>query len=209
VEQHLQDVPEQAKPTFERAALESRIQEAGAFKVSAPDQAWDTPLHPQASDKPDCLLQSARMCEERQTGCDPGLAAYKVPALERGLYDPNNGTSIEGFAEVIDERPGLEADLVSADGPQEIKDALDEGQSVIAAVDAYEFYKGRFNLEPSGAGHAVVVTGADEMPDGEWEFTVNDPNFESPNMRVDGQAFLRAWKNTDRQMITVARSGGA
>jgi len=31
--------------------------------------------------------------------------------------------------------------------PQDIKEALDDGKSVITGVDAYEFYRGQFNLE--------------------------------------------------------------
>jgi len=204
-----QDIPEQSvTQSPDQSGLEGHIREAEPAALGAPDQMLDTPQHPQG-DAPDCLLQSARMAEERQTGVDPGLDAYKQPAIERGIYDPASGTDLPAFVDVMNERPGIEAELVSADGPEDIKEALDSGESVIAGVDAYEFYQGQFNLEPNSGGHAIVVTGADQAPDGRWEFTVNDPNESTPNTPVDGETFLRAWDAQGRQMVTVQSKGGS
>jgi hypothetical protein len=203
-----QDVSEpRAAEPVDKAALEGRIREAEPAVLGAPDQMHDTPLHLQG-ESPDCLLESARMAEERQTGTDPGLEAYKQPASEQGIYDPANGTEMELFVYVINERPDVQAELLAADGPEDIKDALDSGQSVIAGVDAYEFYKDRYNLEPNAGGHAVVVTGADQAPDGGWEFTVNDPNEPVRNMPIGGASFLRAWDVQGRKMITMQHTGG-
>ena len=70
------EVPEQT-PTrlFDRITPESRLTDARPYRAGAPDQMSDTPLHGQDPDKPDCLLQSARMVEHKQTGIDPGLGA--------------------------------------------------------------------------------------------------------------------------------------
>lgn len=204
-----QEVPEQPDVAqAERAALEARIREAESYRVGAPDQMHDTPLHTQG-DAPDCLLEAARMAEQRQTGIDPGLEAYKDSAIEKGIYDPNEGTDLQGFVDVVNERPGVEGELTYADGPEDIKRALDNGESVIAGLDSYEYYKDQFNLEPNSGGHAVVVTGADQTGDGSWEFAVNDPNFETPNMPVEGERFLRAWEAMNRPMITIRGTGGA
>jgi hypothetical protein len=193
---------------YDKAALEARIKQAEPVTLGAPNQMADTPVHTQGN-APDCLLQSARMAEHRQTGVDPGLEAFKAPATEKGLYNPNEGTDLQGFADVMNERPGIEAKLQNAGGPEDIKTALDNGDSAIAAVDSYEFYKDQFNLEPNSGGHALVVTGADQTPDGSWKFTVNDPNQETPNIPVNGDRFLSAWDNTNRSMITVHAKGGA
>lgn len=193
---------------YDRAALEATIKQAEPVKLGAAGQMADTPMHTQG-DAPDCLLQSARMAEHRQTGIDPGLEAFKDPAIEKGIYSPDKGTDLQGFADVMNERPGIETKLDNASGPQEIKSALDKGDSVIAGVDAYEFYKDQYILEPNSGGHAVVMTGAEQAPDGHWNFAVNDPNFEQPNMPVDGDRFLSAWEKTDRAMLTVSGKGGA
>lgn len=170
-------------------------------------QMTDTPLHLQG-DQPDCLLQSARMAEHCQTGVDPGLEAYKTPAIEKGIYDPERGTDLtEMESIIINERPGIEAQLKFENKPEDIKESLDNGESVIAAVDAYEFYKGQINLEPNSGGHAVVVTSAEKLPSGDWKFTVNDPNFEPPNQSVAGDRFLNAWDKTDKPMIVVKKTG--
>lgn len=199
-DKQLPEIP--ASDSLDRTGLEARLKSAQPFEAGAPNQMADTPLHAQG-DQPDCLLQSARMAEHRQTGIDPGLDAYKHPATEQGLYDPRGGTDLTGFVEVINDRPGVQAELQYADGPQNIKDALDQGDSVIAGVDAYEYYKGQYNFEPNSGGHAIVVTGADQAPAGDWQFTVNDPNFETPNQPVSGDKFLRAWDVADRPMITM------
>lgn len=203
------EAPESAAAKgYDRAALEATIKRAEPVNLGAADQMADTPVHTQG-DAPDCLLQSARMAEHRQTGMDPGLEAFKDPAIEKGIYSPDKGTDLQGFADVMNERPGIEARLDNASDPQEIKSALDKGDSVIAGVDAYEYYKDQFNLEPNSGGHAVVVTGADRAADGAWEFTVNDPNFDQSNMPVDGDRFLPAWEKMDRAMLTVSGKGDA
>lgn len=193
---------------YDQAALEATIKRAEPVNLGAADQMADTPVHTQG-DAPDCLLQSARMAEHRQTGIDPGLEAFKDPAIEKGIYSSDKGTDLQGFADVMNERPGIEARLDNASGPQEIKSALDKGDSVIAGVDAYEYYKDQSNLEPNSGGHAVVVTGADQTANGAWEFTVNDPNFDQPNLPVDGDHFQSAWDKMNRAMLTVSSKGGA
>lgn len=198
--------PEQSPvESLDRGALEARLRKAGGFDLGEPNQMHDTPLHTQG-DQPDCLLQSARMAEHRQTGRDPGLEAFKQPAIEQGLYDPELGTTVDRFVDVINERPGVEAELTYGNNPEDIKDALDDGKSVIVCVDAYEFYKDACNLEPNSGQHAIVVTGAGETADGGWQFTVNDPNFEVPNLPVDGDRFLNAWDAAHRPVITVERA---
>lgn len=200
------EFPEHPPDQFDRGALEARLRVADAFDAGEPNQMHDTPVHCQG-DQPDCLLRSAQMVEHRQTGRDPGLDAYKRPAAEQGIYRTDGGvTNLPKFVEVMNERPGIQAELYRGDGPQDIKDALDDGKSVIACVDSYEFYKDVCNLEPNSGGHAVVVTGAGETTDGEWQFTVNDPNVEIPNVPVDGDRFLRAWNAAGRPMITVSRA---
>jgi len=205
----IKETPEGAAAKgYDRAALEATIKGAEPVRLGAADQMADTPVHTQ-DDAPDCLLQSARMAEHRQTGVDPGLEAYKDPAIEKGIYNPDKGTDLQGFADVMNGRPGIEAKLDNASGPQDIKSALDSGDSVIAGVDSYEFYKDQFNLEPNSGDHAVVMTGAEQAPDGHWNFAVNDPNFEQPNIPVDGDRFQAAWEKTDRAMLTVSGTGGA
>lgn len=193
---------------YDKAALEARIKQAEPVTLGAPNQMADTPVHTQGN-APDCLLQSARMAEHRQTGVDPGLEAFKAPATEKGLYNPNEGTDLQGFADVMNERPGIEAKLQNASGPEDIKTALDSGDSVIAAVNANEYYDIVEEGEPNDAGHAVVVTGADQAADGSWEFTVNDPNKDTPNIPVNGDRFVSAWNQMDRTMLTVHAKGGA
>ena len=208
-EADIKEAPESAAVRgYDRSALEATIKQAEPVNLGSADQMADTPVYTQG-DAPDCLLQSARMAEHRQTGIDPGLEAFKDPAIEQGIYSPDNGADLQGFADVINERPGIEAKLDNASGPEDIKTALDNGDSVIAGVDAYEFYKDQYNLESNSGGHAVVMTGAEQAPDGHWNFAVNDPNFEQPNMPLDGDRFLPAWEKTDRAMLTVSGKGGA
>ncbi len=192
----------------DRYALDARVREAEPVQVGAPNQMLDTPIHLQGKE-PDCLLRSAQMAEHRQLGKDPGLDAYKEPALKKGLYTPGpeGGTTFNRFPEVINERPDLHAELKHGVGPEGLKAALDGGKSVIANVDAHKFYAGRFYVPDRGYRHAIVVTGADQAPDGRWQFTVNDPNFPERNTPLNGKTFIGAWNDTRQGMITVQKSG--
>jgi len=200
---------EQALPAAtERMSMEARLQRAAPAEVGAPMQMTDTPVHTQG-DAPDCLLQCARMAEHRQTGLDPGLEAYKNPAQQEGIYDPETGTNVEKFADIMAERPGLSVEAGNAQGPEVIESALDQGKSVIVGVDAYEYYRGETNPEPNSSGHALVVTSAEQQSDSTWKFTVNDPNDSTPNLPVDGNRLLPAWSGTGQLMMTVeAKPGG-
>jgi len=197
------------RPVPPQVAAEQRLEAAapaGFRDAPVLGQMTDTPIHPQG-DQPDCLLQSARMAEHRQTGVDPGLEAYKTPAIEKGIYDSHSGTDMVGMVDVINERPGVEAQLKFQQRPEDIKQALDNKESVVTGVDAYEFYKGQYNLEPNSGGHAVVVTSAEKSPQGDWKFTVNDPNMETPNQPVAGDKFLKAWDKANKPMIVVKKTG--
>mgnify|MGYP000894228831 CR=1 FL=1 len=194
--------------SIERSWMEARLQRAAPADVGAPLQMADTPVHTQG-DAPDCLLQCARMAEHRQTGLDPGLEVYKNRAQQEGIYNPETGTNAEKFAGIMAERPGLYVESGSAQGPEAIESALDQGKSVIIGVDAYKYYRSEANLEPNSGGHALVVTGAEQQADGAWQFAVNDPNDSSPNLPVDGSRLLPAWSDAGRMMMTIeARPGG-
>jgi hypothetical protein len=196
------------QPVAPEVAAGQRLEVAEPVRLRdtpKPGQMTDTPLHCQG-DQPDCLLQSVRMAEHQQTGVDPGLEAYKTPAIEKGIYDPDSGTDMNGMAGIINERPGVEAQLKSMQQPEDIKRTLDNHESVIAGVDAYEFYKDQMPyMEDSGAGHAIVVTSAEKLPNGDWKFTVNDPNFETPNQLVAGDKFLNAWDKKGSPMLVIQK----
>lgn len=202
------EISEQAIGKDEGRALDARLREAQPLEMGAADQMHDSPIHTQG-DAPDCLLECARMAEHTQLGSDPGLDAFKQPAVHEGIYDPDDGTDMNRFTDVINERPGLEAHLQTGNGPEDIKSNLDAGCSTIVGVDSYEYYKGQYNLAPDGGGHALLMTGADRASNGNWEFTVNDPNFETSNQAVDGRTFLESWDAVGRPMITVQKTGGA
>jgi len=185
-----------------------RIDAAQPGDKVVPGQMTDTPLH-QQGDKPDCLLQSARMAEHRQTGVDPGLDAYKTPAMEKHIYDPSSGiTDLPEMTKIMDNRPGIEAELKMQQTPQELEQALNNGDSAVVAVDAYEFYKDQVpGMQPDSGGHAIVVTSAEQLPDGQWKFTVNDSNVDTPNVPAAGEKFLNAWNQAGRPMVVVRKTG--
>lgn len=199
----------QDRPVSPQVMAEQRLDAATPAGMDAPEagQMTNTPIHTQ--DGPDCMLQSARMAEHRQTGIDPGLEAYKTPAMERGIYNSRDGvTDLREMTDVINNRPGIEAELTTQQTPEDIQNALNRGESVIVGVDSYEFYKDQVpGIQPGDGGHAVVVTSAEQQPNGKWEFTVNDPNSDIPNLPVDGDKFINAWNQADRPMVAVRRAG--
>lgn len=192
---------------LDRRTLESRLNQADSVRYGAPSQMTDTPLH-QQGDAPDCLLQCARMAEHRQTGRDPGLAAFKQPAIEQDIYDPGSGTQSDKFLSILNDRTGVQAESSCAAGPEAILDSLNQQKSVIVGVDAYEYYKVESNLEPNAGGHALLVTGAERLDNDKWKFAVNDPNQETPNIPIDGERLLPAWKDAGNLLITVERKPG-
>jgi hypothetical protein len=180
------------------AAQVSEASEQAALK----GQMTDTPHFHQ--DGPDCLLQSGRMAEARQTGKDPGLETIKDEAIKRDAYN-NKGTDLKEFTNQMNDRPGLQANLQTGTGLEDIKTELDKGNSVIGIVDGGAFYEGY----DDGSGHAVVVTGAEKGNDSSWKLTVNDPNEFRPNTPVDENVFKNAWNAMDNKMIVVSKKGGA
>ncbi|MCB0038048.1 MAG: hypothetical protein H6646_00250 [Anaerolineales bacterium] len=192
---------------LERRAYESRLSQSDSVRYGAPSQMTDTPLHQQGL-APDCLLQCARMAEHRQTGRDPGLVAFKQPAIEQNIYNQDGVTDVDKFVSVLNDRDGVQAEGSYAASPEAILDSLNQRKSVIVGVNAYEYYKVESNLEPNSGGHALLVTGAERQDNGRWQFTVNDPNQETPNFPVDGERLLPAWKAEGNLLITVEKRAG-
>jgi hypothetical protein len=191
-----------------RAVLASddvRISDATG-KTTVPGQMTDT-RHYNQGEHPDCLLQSARMAEARQTGKDPGLETYKNEAINKNNYSEQEGGvgDMEKFAAQINDRPDLKANYQEQGSLEKIKNELDQGKSVIVGVDAGEFFQNEFI--PDNAGHAVVVTGAEKATDGSWKITVNDSNATGPNSEVSEFVFKNAWNNMNNPMIVVSKSG--
>lgn len=189
----------------DQSAAQENVEKA-AFK----GQMTDTPHYNQGN-HPDCLLQSARMAETKQTGVDPGLEVYKNEAMRQHNYLEAGGaggvSDMEKFAKQMDARPGIEANYQNGARLSDIKASLDQGESVIVGVDAAEFYP-ELGLPPESGGHAVVVTGLSEKSDGTWNVTVNDSNETGPNTPKDGTTFTKAWQAAGNPMISIHKSGG-
>ncbi|MCB0205960.1 MAG: hypothetical protein KDH89_14150 [Anaerolineae bacterium] len=77
------DTPESpATPKYDMSALKSHMKHVEPMSLGSPDQMTNTPIHTQG-DAPDCLLQSARMAEHRQT-VNPSFFDWFQQAMASG-----------------------------------------------------------------------------------------------------------------------------
>ena len=184
------------------ASVGDNTNDAGKVKdvTAIEGQMTDTPQYNQGNN-PDCLLQSTRMAEAKQTGVDPGVDVYKDEAIRRGNYS-ENGVNMERFTDQINERPGLQAEMRHDQSLDDIKSELDQQHSVIVGVDAGTLY----DFPPDGSGHALVVTGATQDAAGNWNVTVNDPNEFSTNKSVSEAVFKQAWDLAGNRMIVMQKA---
>ncbi len=154
-----------------------------------------------------CAVISVKMVASRILGSEIPTDDLVAVATELGFA--NSGT-IEGLTldqtEAILDRIGIDTSIEHGT-LDDLRSLLDEGRSIILAVDSDElrlgFDDGR---DDPGADHALVIIGID---DARGVVVLDDPG------RVDGQGLelpievlLDAWDDADNAMV-VTRAGAA
>lgn len=125
-----------------------------------------------------CAPQSCQQIIRQATGVSHSEAAMEGIAQRSGAYTPENGTYAGGEADILNEA-GVPAHT-QAQTPENIQQALDNGQGVITGHDAATLWEGDPNYtadpaNPVDGGHAVHTTGLVRDADGNvTHYVIND-----------------------------------
>lgn len=126
---------------------------------------------------------------------------------ESGGYKPCNGTTDEA---AVLSSIGPKATLVKPASLSAIVDALDSGQGVLVAYDAYPVWYGSDKStwpDEGPGGHTVRVTGADRAPDGTIRgFWINDSGSGESGKYVDAATMQQATKNFGGGRLAITDS---
>lgn len=151
-----------------------------------------------------CVPVSVAMIASEMTGETHSEAETVQAAIELGLLTQGEDGTWSGMtaqgAEVLLEHLGVPAHVEDANGIDTIRQHLDAGNGVIAALDSDEiwFETGEGEL---AADHALVVTGVD---DARGVVILNDPGQpEGAGFEVSIAEFEDAWADSGNQIVVT------
>ena len=151
-----------------------------------------------------CAVCSQMFVIEELTGSDLNLDEVAAFAVENGWFSEEYGTSLADCNKLLDAF-GVENHMETNASIDEIEAALDNGQKVIVAVDADEYWMGESDelyMPADGANHAVEVIGIDRTDPENPKVILNDSGI--PNgkgIMVPMDVFLDAWEDSDNLAI--------
>lgn len=165
------------------------------------DPPGDMTYHQTQPGPVDCLPTSVAMTLSDLTGEDVPAGDLVAMANENGFMT-DTGMSAEN-ALTLFESYGVDAELSSGtvDG---LRDALDNGDSIVVGIDSADLYAGGGGPFDEGldTGHAVVITGIDDGPPG--SVYINDPGFpDGAGVEIPLDQFLDSWEDTDNTMVVA------
>lgn len=125
-------------------------------------------------------------------------------AQMRGWFEPDVGTPAGHTGDLL-AMFGIETHVNYEGSIGEIKDALDRGGRVIAAVDGMALWVNGFgNFPVTGADHAVEIIGIDESDPLDVRVIINDSGDESGGGKsVSYLEFMEAWAPSGGFMVSA------
>lgn len=132
-------------------------------------------------------------------------------AEANGLFDPNAGTFPSDLGKILNHF-GVTTESQYDATLNDIAEALERGDKVIVGLDAQEIWQPIRDsdgnpIEQSDAGHAVWVTGIDQLPDGSVKIILNDSGTYEGQMKVvDAVDFMNAWNDFANQLVVAHNS---
>lgn len=150
-----------------------------------------------------CALHAQRMIIEEITGVDIDIDAMQAVAEAYGWFD--NGTPPSCVSKMLD-YCGIPNEVMHCSGYEQLREMLANGDRVIAAVDADEYWFGEYDdlYNPDNANHAIEVIGIDESDPENPMVIINDTGV--PNgcgLRVPADTFMEAWEDSSYHCVRV------
>ena len=132
-------------------------------------------------------------------------------AEANGWFDPEIGTSSGAVGSILN-AVGISTDSYYDADLNDIAEALERGDKIIVGLDANEIWQpirdGEGHpIEQVDGGHAVWVTGIDQLPDGSIKLILNDSGIPNGQMKVvDAVDFINAWDDFGNQIVIAHNS---
>nr|MBA3280933.1 C39 family peptidase [Acidimicrobiia bacterium] len=171
------------------------------------DPPGDMTYHQTQPGPVDCVPTSVAMTLSELTGQDVPAADVVAMANSEGFMTDTGMAAPDALT--LFEAYGVDAEVSqgSLDG---LREALDNGDSIVVGLDSADLYSGGGGPFDTGmqAGHAVVITGIDDGPPG--AVYINDPGFpDGAGVEIPLDQFVDSWEDTDNTMIVAEAPVGA
>lgn len=158
-----------------------------------------------------CAVVAQMGVYESITGVELSEDAVCKFAEDNGLFDPNIGTFPRDVGKILNHF-GVTTESQYNATLNDIAEALERGDKVIVGLDAHEIWEPMRDgyghpIEQADGGHAVWVTGIDQLPDGSVKLILNDSGTPDGQMKVvDAVDFVNAWDDFSNQLVIAHNS---
>jgi hypothetical protein len=158
-----------------------------------------------------CAVVAQMGVYESITGVELSEEEVSKFAEANGLFDPEMGTFPDDVGKILNAF-GLTTESHFDANLSDIAEALEKGDKVIVGLDANETWQPLRDangnpIEQEDGGHAVWVTGIDQLPDGSVKLILNDSGIPDGQMKVvDGVDFINAWDDFGNQIVIAHNS---
>lgn len=166
------------------------------------DPAADAEIWEYQGDSGPCAIYAQAMAYQNVTGEEVDVEELIETATEEGWYD--GGTSIDDMDKVLNYL-GIDADVEYRGDMDDIRECLENGGRVVAAVDGNEIWLGDNDTcySPNDPNHAIEVIGIDYSGD-EPMVIINDSGTPDGHaIMVPKDQFLDAWQDSDFAYVCV------
>lgn len=166
------------------------------------DPASDEGVWEYQGDSGPCAIYAQAMAYQNVTGEEIDVGELIETATEEGWYD--GGTSIDDMDKVLNYL-GIDADVEYRGDMDDIRECLENGGRVVAAVDGNEIWLGDNDTcySPNDPNHAIEVIGIDYSGD-EPMVIINDSGTPDGHaIMVPKDQFLDAWQDSDFAYVCV------
>lgn len=166
------------------------------------DPAADAEIWEYQGDSGPCAIYAQAMAYQNVTGEEVDVEELIETATEEGWYD--GGTSIDDMDKVLNYL-GIDADVEYRGDMDDIRECLENGGRVVAAVDGNEIWLGDNDTcySPNDPNHAIEVIGIDYSGD-EPMVIINDSGTPDGHaIMVPKDQFVDAWQDSDFAYVCV------
>lgn len=166
------------------------------------DPASDAEIWEYQGDSGPCAIYAQAMAYQNVTGEEVDVEELIETATEEGWYD--GGTSIDDMDKVLNYL-GIDADVEYRGDMDDIRECLENGGRVVAAVDGNEIWLGDNDTcySPNDPNHAIEVIGIDYSGD-EPMVIINDSGTPDGHaIMVPKDQFVDAWQDSDFAYVCV------
>lgn len=196
-EQYAADIYSELEPAYEQFDPDNTDMDNVIGDPANDERVWEY-----QGDSGPCAIYAQAMAYQNVTGEEVDIEELIETATEEGWY--NGGTATDDMDKVLNYL-GLDADVEYRGDMEDIRECLENGGRVVAAVDGNEIWLGDNDTcySPNDPNHAVEVIGIDYSGD-EPMVIINDSGTPDGHaIMVPKDQFVDAWQDSDFAYVCV------